>query len=158
MAPLPILLCLLVAAAPAEAAKRDPWLWATVNVCDSATSPNAMGVRASMPGNRSRERMYMRFSAQWYSKARKRWLRVEGASSRWVRVGSAMPRYRQAGYTFEFDPPARGVFLVRGVVDYQWRKRRRGGRVLQRARRTTSRSPGTADEGEGIARASCYIA
>jgi hypothetical protein len=39
-------------------------LWATVNVCDTERSPDAMGVRASMPGNGKPQVMFMRFTAQ----------------------------------------------------------------------------------------------
>ena len=38
-------------------ASSTPPLWATVNICDTATSPDSMGVRAGMPGNASGEGM-----------------------------------------------------------------------------------------------------
>ena len=155
---LALLAVLLAVPGTADAATgKKRGLWATVNVCDSPRSPNAMGVRANMPGNGTRQRMYMRFSAQWYSKSRDRWLAVEGARSPWVLAGSAIYRYRQGGWTFRF--PNAG-FLVRGVVRYEWRKRRkkgRGFRVVRRAKRVTRSDPGVADRGEGIARATCYI-
>ena len=61
------MLVALAAAAPAQAGHPD--LWATVNVCDTAAFPDAMGVRASMPGNGTRQRMYMRFNASWYDRS-----------------------------------------------------------------------------------------
>jgi hypothetical protein len=97
-------------------------LWATVNVCDTERSPDAMGIRASMPGNGKRQQMYMRFSAQWYSGRTERWLDVPGAVSPWQRAGSARYVARQAGYTFEFvTPPAGRGYLMRGAVDFEWR-------------------------------------
>lgn len=101
-------------------------LWATVNVCDTERSPDAMGIRASMPGNGTRQVMFMRFSAQWYSGQAERWLEVPGGVSPWQRAGSARYAARQAGYTFEFvTPPAGRGYLMRGSVEFQWRSLQR---------------------------------
>jgi hypothetical protein len=133
-----LLACLItgsaLAAGPAHAA--DPDLWATINVCDTEAAPNSMGVRASMPGNGSKQKMYMRFHATYYSRARQAWYPVEGdGRSDWVLVGTAKVRARQGGYTFEFSQPAEGdTFVVRGVVEFQWRKRKR---VVRKERATT---------------------
>jgi hypothetical protein len=138
------LLAVLATATPAQAAHPD--LWATVNRCDTPASPDAMGVRASMPGNGTRQRMYMRFNASWYDRSREAWFPVQGVRhSGWIHVGSARFRARQSGWTFQFAPPAAGSdFVVRGVVEFQWRKRRRrgGGRgsreiVVDQARANT---------------------
>jgi hypothetical protein len=112
-------------ATPAHAS--DPDLWATVNLCDTTAFPNAMGVRASMPGNGSRQRMYMRFNATWYSRVRQAWYPVKGnGRSKWIYVGNAKYRARQGGWTFQFAPPKAGTtFVVRGVVEFQWRKKKR---------------------------------
>jgi len=58
-----VLLAALLAAAPAEARKGDAW--ATVNVCDTATNPNTIGIRGSMPGLKRKTRMTMRFRVQY---------------------------------------------------------------------------------------------
>lgn len=140
------LLALVPATATAE--PRPSNLWATINVCNTHGQPNAMGVRARMPGNarRKRAQMYMRFRAHWFSEAEGIWHNVGGSGiSRWIRLGSARVRHREAGYTFRFDPPAEGSrFILRGVVEYQWRERRRVGRrkklrtvVVRRARANT---------------------
>jgi hypothetical protein len=47
-----------------------PELWATVNICDTANNPDSMGIRASMPGNATDQRMWMRFTAEYWSRAR----------------------------------------------------------------------------------------
>jgi hypothetical protein len=103
------------------AAASSQYLWATVNRCDTASSPNQMGVRASMPGNGERQRMYMRFRAQYWDGDA--WRPVAGVGvSRWVYAGSARYRSRQAGWTFDFDQPDAGsTYTLRGVVEYQWR-------------------------------------
>jgi hypothetical protein len=116
-------------------------LWATVNLCDTPGSPNAMGVRASMPGNGRRHRMYVRFNAHYWSAGERRWRRVAGQGvSPWIYAGSARFRARQAGWTFRFDAPARGAgFVTRATADFEWRARRRPkrsrqGRVVRRRR------------------------
>ena len=119
------LLCVLAAAlAPATAEARSRNLWATVNVCDTQASPDQMGVRARMPGDGARERMYMRFRAQFRSG--KRWKPVAGkGASGWLYAGSALFKTQEIGYTFSFDTPKAGTgYVMRGLVQFQWRKRR----------------------------------
>jgi hypothetical protein len=151
-----------VAAAPAHgAATKD--LWATVNVCDTPHSPNMMGVRARMPGNAKRERMYMRFTAQY--RAGKTWKRVSGRSrSAWLYAGSALFKNQELGYTFSFDSPAAGKsYLMRGLVQFQWRDRRRHlGKlrtvVVRRTHRyTTGGHPTKRAEPAGHSAATCRI-
>jgi hypothetical protein len=116
------------------AASDTPELWATVNICDTAKAPDSMGVRASMPGNGTRQRMFMRFSAEYWSRSRQAWTPVAGTGvSPWVFAGSAEYERRQAGWTFHFSPPPAGVtFTMRANVEFEWRRghelvARRGG-------------------------------
>jgi len=138
-----VLACCAVAALPASAAKAPKDLWATVNVCDTAVHANMMGVRASMPGDGDRTKMYMRFIAQYYDRSRQLWSEVKGSGvSGWIYVGSGVYARRQGGYTFAFDPPAGGkTFVLRGAVDYKWTK---GRRIVRTAHvLTKSGHPGT---------------
>ena len=118
------------------AARRASNLWATVNVCDTVGSPDTIGIRARMPGDGTRRRMWMRFRTQFYSQDDYAWKYVaSGGQSRWVEVGSALFAYKETGYEFSFDAPAAGsTFLLRGVVQFQWR---RGSRVIRRAHKFT---------------------
>ena len=110
----------------AASASRDK-LWATVNICDTEQSPDAMGIRASMPGNGRPQLMFMRFSVQWWSGSAQRWLPVPGGVSPWLRAGSARYVARQRGYTFDFVTPAAGrAYVLRGVVEFHWRGLHRG--------------------------------
>jgi hypothetical protein len=134
--------CLLAAAPTASGAKTPPppktpkELWATVNVCDSPAYPKMMGVRASMPGDGQRSRMYMRFSAQYYEPPKQAWSAVKGYPvSAWMLVGSGIYRSRQGGYTFAFDTPNGRTFTLRGLVDFKWVKR---GRTIRTAQVTTT--------------------
>jgi hypothetical protein len=163
------LLALSLLAAPAVAeARPNPALWATVNRCDTASAPNAMGVRAAMPGDGTRERMYVRFTAQFYSHARGRWLTAAGSGqSPWLYVGLARYRSLQTGWTFPFAPPPKGaVYRVRARAEFEWRSRRRVGHakrlrwvVAMRRKRVTQAGVGDADSGDpvGTSRASCDI-
>ena len=156
-------LAVVLVAAPVGARKKPKLLWATINVCDTAKHPNKMGVRARMPGNGTRQRMFMRFSAQFFDTKRDRWRRVKGARSPWVKLGSAVFRYREAGFYFPFKKPTPGTsFLARGVVQFQWRKKRahrRGWRVVKRRRQVTRGGHrGTRDsDPKGFSAARCRI-
>jgi hypothetical protein len=114
-------------------ASRTPKLWATVNVCDTAGAPNAMGVRAGMPGNTSRQRVFMRFRAEYWSPTTKAWAPVaDQGVSPWVSAGAARHQRRQVGWTFEFGPPPAGVsYTIRANVEFEWRRPRRS-RALER--------------------------
>jgi hypothetical protein len=125
--------------------------WATVNVC----SPNAMGVRASLPGNGTDQRMQVRFTAQWLSHARGAWLPVAGVPrSPWIDAGSARYTSRQAGWTFSIDRPAPGQsFRLRGVAELRWLD---GDRVVRSATHVTRAGVGAVHVG-GVSLASCGI-
>jgi hypothetical protein len=97
--------------------------WATVNICDTNDSPNALGIRTSVPGNGTRQRIFARYTAQWWSEADQKWLTVEGSGvTSWALVGSADMASRQAGWTFTFvQPPEGTTYVMRGVVELEWR-------------------------------------
>jgi len=97
--------------------------WATVNICDTSKSPNGLGVRTSVPGNGSEERVYARFTAQWWSAAKQQWLSVAGAGTTdWVYVGTSEYSSQQAGWTYHFSAPPTGkTYVLRGVTELVWR-------------------------------------
>ncbi len=140
-----LMLVALSAADPASAGPRQPppEPWATVNVCDTAARPDEMGIRGGMSGLGRSSRMYMRFRVQ-YRTQKGAWKLVRsGADSRWQRVASGRRGSYDAGWTFKFRPPASGgAHVLRGVVQFEWRRARR---VVQRDRRVTAPGhPGTA--------------
>jgi hypothetical protein len=162
--PLAVAIVTVLVAAPTAVAKRhslisSPLLWATVNVCDTASSPDTIGVRGSMPGSgRSGEQMYIRFRVQYFSRSEGRWHNItRGADSGWVAVGSARFRVRQAGWSFRFVPPDDGTsHLLRGVAAFEWR---RGDRVVNHAqKRTTARHrSATGADPPGYSSSNCEI-
>ena len=119
----------------ASARQPAPEPWATVNVCDTATRPDEMGIRGGMSGLGRSTRMYMRFRVQ-YRTDKGVWKLVKsGADSRWQRVATGRRGSYDSGWTFRFKPPTSGgAHVLRGVVTFEWR---RGRRVLQHDRRTT---------------------
>ncbi|MCW2966734.1 MAG: hypothetical protein JWM71_506 [Solirubrobacteraceae bacterium] len=132
--PLPLIAALAataLAAAPGAlgAPSQSPRLWATVNVCDTISHPDTIGIRGSMPGSSNRgEQMFMRFRVQYFRGSDRHWHNItKGADSGYVRVGSAKFKARQAGRLFLFAPPVGGSFQLRGKVNFQWRK---GARVI----------------------------
>lgn len=154
--------CLLALFAPAAQARHVKGLWATVNVCDTASSPDRMGVRARMPGDGTRERMYMRFTAQY--RAGRTWKMVSGRGrSRWLYAGSALFENQELGYTFRFDAPKPGKsYLMRGLVQFQWRDSRRPGEprtvVVRRSHSHTAGGHRTKPaEPPGFSAATCRI-
>src|SRR2546423_13892135 len=89
----------LIVAPGAGAAKRkprsiyhSPLLWATVNVCDTPSSPDTIGIRGSIPGSGVKgEKMFLRFQVQYFSRTDGKWHNItQGADSNWVPVGTAM--------------------------------------------------------------------
>ncbi len=130
------LLVVLLCAVPAGAAPST-LLWATVNVCDTASHPDTIGIRASMPGTGSRrDQMFMRFKAQYFDPRGGKWHNLaSGGDSGFVAVGSGRYRARQAGHLFRFRAPSGRSFQLRGAVTFEWR---RDGRVRRRERLLTT--------------------
>jgi hypothetical protein len=146
---------LVMALAPATArAATPPDLWATVNVCDTARQPDAIGIRASMPGLPKGARLSMRFRVQFRDDDGA-WRDVEDADSGWRRVGVAKGTPVQFGWSFTFARPSAPVML-RGVVRFRWR---RGDVLPRQAEAATAgghRSSAGADP-PGYSAATCSI-
>jgi hypothetical protein len=111
--------------------------WATVNICDTSNSPNALGIRTSVPGNGSNERIWARYTAQWWSAAAQEWKTVGGSGiTDWNYVGTADMSARQSGWTFRFvQPPAGTTYVMRGIVQLEWRDEVQAARRASRSRR-----------------------
>ncbi len=93
----------------------------------------------------------MRFRAQYYDTDVGRWRPVPGkGTSPFFRAGSARFRTSQRGYSVKFNPTLQpSSFRLRGMVDFQYREKRRDGRVrvARRFTRVTTggRRPARAD-------------
>ena len=114
-----LLVALLALVLTPAAAARDAALWATVNVCDTAKQPDAIGIRASMPGAPKGARLTMRFRVQ-YRAADGDWTDVADADSGW-RTSGREGRPAESGWSFTFAHSSKPIVL-RGVVRYRWRR------------------------------------
>ena len=155
---LPLLILLVPSPAHAATVDKSRHLWATVNICDTAQSPDTLGIRASMPGSgKANERMFMRFRAQFFSQVDQKWhnFMAKGTDSGFVPVGSARYKARQSGWTFPFKLQPGQQYELRGAVSFEWR---RGGKVVRRAAKRTSAGHKTAlSEPEGYSAATCDV-
>ena len=146
---------LLIALMPAAAAaKQPPAPWATVNVCDTEQQPDAIGVRASMPGTPKGARLSMRFRIQ-YRTAQGAWENVADADSGWRNVGSARGKPVEYGWSFTFAKRSSPVTL-RGVVKFRWRR----GNTLPREQEEITESGHPSKAGSdpvGYSAASCVL-
>ena len=142
----------LAASGALAANKPPPDLWATINICNTKNHPNALGIRARMPGNGTKQRMYMRFFAQYRSG--KHW--HDTAQSPWRFAGSAVYKWAETGWTFQFKKPGRGDQIVlRGVVNFRWKQ---DGKVVRQARAVTSaHHPTTEADPPGYSAGICRI-
>ena len=140
LAVLLVLLLAVLVPPPAAAASggESRHLWATVNVCDTEAHPDAIGIRASMPGSGRRETLLMRFRVQYLDAADGEWRFVAaGADSGLREVGVTRTRRVESGHNFEFKPPAGGErHVLRGHVTFVWR---RGTKVTRQATEVTER-------------------
>ena len=161
---LPLLAVSLLAVPAPAAGKPVKNLWATVNRCDTSSSPNEVGLRASMPGTKTSHRLYMRFSVQFYSAIRQGFVDTD-SSSRWLRVGNGKAAATQSGFSFRFDDPPEGEqFVLRGIVHFRYTavRKRRGKRrrviVKRYERQTRAGQRGVqASDPPGASHALCVI-
>ncbi|HXB14859.1 MAG TPA: hypothetical protein VNV44_03850 [Solirubrobacteraceae bacterium] len=137
---------------------RSRELWATIDVCSPADEQNYVGVRGSMPGDRhAHDKMYMRFRLEYMNTTKKTWADLTSATSPtfvYVGPGSGV---RQGGRSFQLVPrTGKPAVMLRGVVEYQWR---RGKTVVQSTSRATGpghKSVAGADP-PGYSSATCSI-
>jgi hypothetical protein len=115
---------------------RSRNLWATINICDTPSHADTIGVRGSMPGTRRHgERMYMRIQLEYFDQAAQAWKLVgKGGDSGRFYVGAATHKVREGGMNFPLQPAASGSTLLRGRVAFQWR---RGNHIVYRGERLT---------------------
>lgn len=123
-----------LAALPAHA--REARLWSTINVCDPPAKPGAVGVRVSVPAHgtpKHRQQQWVRIRVQYFDSSSWQYVGATGDTG-YKHVAHGKGTW-QGGTTFTFDPPPAGNQLIlRGVVNVQWRVRKK---VRGRASLTT---------------------
>ena len=124
----------LAASRPPLPKATSPLLWATIDVCDTATHPDTIGIRGSMPGTGDRqESMFMRFVVE-YRSTTGHWHYLKDGESSLVSVGSGSSKARQAGQDFQVARSTTQTYTLRGVVVFEWRA---GGRTVAQDVRAT---------------------
>jgi hypothetical protein len=110
-------------------------LWATVDACNPPDKRGMIGIRGSMPGTGLKdERMFMRFRMQYESDGV--WHYIGASADTGFRsVGAATFKARQSGFYFTIPPVAGTSYILRGIVNFEWR---RGGTVELRAQEVTT--------------------
>jgi hypothetical protein len=133
-------------------------LWATIDVCKPADQPNTVGIRGSMPGDgNAHDTMYMSFRLQYLDTTTNQWVNLSKTAPAFVLVGAAKTA-RQGGSSFELKPVAgQSAFMMRGVVNYQWRH---GASVVASLSRPTTagRQSLAGADPAGFSAATCTIA
>jgi hypothetical protein len=152
------LLACVAEASAASGRDRDLGPWATVNVCDTAMHPDAIGVRARMPAlGRRGERLALRIRVQWRD-ADGAWRLVGAAGdSGWVRLGRPRGRFIETGRLFRYEAPPEGATqLLRGHVTFAWTVR---GRVVRTRTAVTERGhrSGAGSDPPGYSAATCEL-
>jgi hypothetical protein len=137
---------------------RSRLLWATIDVCNATDQPDTIGIRGSMPGDHvAHDTMFMRFRLQYMNTTTKAWVDLtKGAAEAYTNVGTGASA-RQAGRSFQLNPVAgQPAFTLRGVVNFEWRRR---GTVVAQASRATSagRVSLAGSDPEGFSAATCLI-
>jgi hypothetical protein len=137
---------------------RSRLLWATIDVCNATDQPDTIGIRGSMPGDHvAHDAMFMRFRLQYMNTTTKAWVDLtKGAAEAYTNVGTGASA-RQAGRSFQLNPVAgQPAFTLRGVVNFEWRRR---GTVVAQASRATSagRVSLAGSDPEGFSAATCLI-
>ncbi len=99
----------------------------------------------------------MLFRVQYLDAATKKWVDLgDGGESGFVKVGAANA-IRQAGRTFALAVPAHGAsYRMRGVVEFQWRRR---SHVVRSTTRVTSggRHSGAGAVPRGFSATTCEV-
>jgi len=127
-------------------------LWATVNICNTSTHPEMLGLRGEMPALGFPAHMYMTFQVEYWSFTTNHFEPFDKVRKT-VDVGSATTGLHQAGLTFgKFTPP----IVLAGEVTFEWRQ---GRKLLGRSVRFTGRGYQGVDYGDppGYTSVTCNI-
>lgn len=124
-----------------QKAQRSSSLWATVNICNSKTHPDTLGIRGQMPTLGFASWLSMSIQLNYYSKTKKRFVPAPSAGQKLIRLGRLSTGLQQDGATFAFKPHA-GLFNA--TVQFIWR---RSGKLLGQTTKTTTAGHPNADFG-----------
>lgn len=109
-------------------AQHSGQLWTTINVCNTPSNRDRIGIRGQMPALGFPARLSMTVQVDYWDAAAKVFRPVPGPTGHaQVNLGTVLDGLEQGGHTFRF--PA-GTGLLSGTITFQWR---RAGKVIGRA-------------------------
>ncbi len=135
--------------ARAESAKT---LWATLNICDTRSHPNVLGVRGEMPSLGFASWMSMEIHLDYYNPTTKTFVADPG-TAKTIRLGRSAHGLQQGGATYTFRGPTP---ILHASVSFIWR---RSGRTLGTTDMVTTVGHPSADFGSPpkFSAATCQI-
>jgi hypothetical protein len=115
-----------------QTAEHSKDLWATINICDSRTYPNRLGLRGEIPSiGIATTRMYMTFEVAYRPSTSGPFKLLHSTRQRQY-IGSFSNQVNQDGITYTFTPPV----VLEGVVTFEWWYH---GKMVGSTTRTTTR-------------------
>ncbi|HEY2439991.1 MAG TPA: hypothetical protein VGI07_07175 [Solirubrobacteraceae bacterium] len=117
-----------------SAAERSPLLWATINICNSRTHRDKIGVRGQMPSLGFSATMQMTFKLNSWSASAKQFQPINSPNAvDTIAVGTHSRTLEQEGTIFPFQTGTTGLWNA--TVVFIWK---RNGKIIgQTQRRTT---------------------
>ena len=132
-------------------AQHSRQVWATVNICNTRHHPHTIGIRGQLPALGFPAKLYMHIQVNYWIKAKRKFMPDSNAKHS-LSLGTQSSGRHQAGFTWQFAPPA----YLSGTVTFEWRL---GRKVIGRTTRRTVRGIKNVDDGDptGYSAATCRI-
>jgi hypothetical protein len=102
-----------------RSAARSPDLWATVNICNTTSYRNKLGIRGQMPALGFPSQLTMTIDVDYWASAQKQFKAIPGFKKQLVVLGTFGFGVQQGGTTFSFEPHAG---LLRGRITFEWKR------------------------------------
>ena len=135
-------------------AERSTQLWATVNICDTPSHPNRIGIRGQMPALGFAAQLSISIQVEYWDLAASSFRPVSGPGGQaQLKLGTVRDGTEQGGRTFQFAP---GAGLLRGRITFRWRL---NGKLVGKVSRSTTAGHRKVAGGDppGHSAASCTI-
>lgn len=125
------------------AAEKSPGLWATINICNSRTHRNQVGVRGQMPSLGFSADMSMRITLNAWSSSQKKFIAIQSPNAvDTVKLGTHSRGLEQAGTIYPFQQGETGLWNA--TIVFTWK---RHGKVVGTTHRRTTAGHHAADFG-----------
>jgi hypothetical protein len=132
-------------------AQRSRQVWATVNICNTRSHRHTIGIRGQLPALGFPARLSMSIQVNYWVKAKRKFM-PDSHAKQALSLGTQTSGRHQAGFTWQFAPPA----FLSGTVTFEWRL---GRKVIGRTTRPTVRGIKNVDDSDpkGYSSATCRI-